>query len=102
MLPSARCHAAPKARQGFFPSRNVQTPVALRARLRSHRPSGTFRNRLQVGDNSEVPLRLYCNAVTLLTGNTARTELTERICFSLINSDEKSNGRNFVLHPCVV
>jgi hypothetical protein len=35
----------------------------------------------------------------------SRTELTEKICFSLrvvINSDEKWNGRNFVLHPCVV
>ena len=35
MLPSAQPHAAPKARQGVFPSRNVQTPEALRARLRS-------------------------------------------------------------------
>src|SRR5271157_391728 len=49
-----------KARSvSLSPSQNVQTPEALRARLRSHRPSGTFRNRLYLV--RQVQLRCACS-----------------------------------------
>ena len=49
-------------------------------------------------DNSAVPFRLDCNAVTLLDGNTTRAEFTEKICFFaklLADADRKSYGTEF-------